>query len=429
MTFSSPTLARVAKGDLCSGCGLCAAAGGGKVHMAVSRDGFLRPCQTAPLDAAQEDRVAAACPGARLRQPTPAGTTDHPMWGPLLQVRSGHAADPEIRRNASSGGALSALLVHLLECAEVDYVLQTTADTALPYGNRTVASLSRDAVQAAAGSRYAPSAPLAEIDAHLDGQGRFAFVGKPCDVAALRALARIDPRVDAKVPYMLSFFCAGVPSLDGAREVLQALDVDEAELAAFRYRGDGWPGYATARRHDGSTARMSYADSWGGILSRHVQFRCKICPDGTGGAADVVCADAWHCDDKGYPLFEEDDGWSLIVSRTGRGEELVLRAQEAGALTARPTPVDAVAQMQPGQVKRKSLALSRILGAAAMLRPAPRFDGFHLARVACGAGLRANLHSFLGTVRRIVRPKRRPAAAAPRPAVQPVRSSKLEAAE
>jgi coenzyme F420 hydrogenase subunit beta len=37
---------------------------------------------------------------------------------------------------------------------------------------------------------------------------------------------------------------------------------------------------------------MSYADSWGGILSRHVQFRCKICPDGTGGFADVVCADA-----------------------------------------------------------------------------------------------------------------------------------------
>ena len=50
---------------------------------------------------------------------------------------------------------------------------------------------------------------------------------------------------------------------------------------------------------------MSYHNSWGKILSRHVQHRCKICADGTGNPADLVCADAWHADDEGYPLFEE----------------------------------------------------------------------------------------------------------------------------
>ena len=60
------------------------------------------------------------------------------------------------------------------------------------------------------------------------------------------------------------------------------LGVAPEDLAAFRYRGDGWPGYATATRRDGSAERMSYNDSWGDILTRHVQFRCKICPDGVG---------------------------------------------------------------------------------------------------------------------------------------------------
>ena len=51
---------------------------------------------------------------------------------------------------------------------------------------------------------------------------------------------------------------------------------------------------------------MSYAQSWGEILTKHVQFRCKVCPDGSGGFADVACADAWYGDERGYPSFEEE---------------------------------------------------------------------------------------------------------------------------
>ena len=70
---------------------------------------------------------------------------------------------------------------------------------------------------------------------------------------------------------------------------------------------------------DGRVFDLTYDAAW---YSRNVpwkydmQFRCKICPDGVGGAADVVCADAWECDEAGYPLFDERDGSSLILSRT-----------------------------------------------------------------------------------------------------------------
>lgn len=141
-------------------------------------------------------------------------------------------------------------------------------------------------------------------------------------MAALRALGTHDARVSARFPVMLSFFCAGVPSLEGAAGILKALEVEEVEMDLFRYRGQGWPGRTTATRKDGTESSMSYHDSWGNILSRHVQHRCKICADGAGAAADVVCVDARKADADGYPLFEEEDGINLIGSATQRAGAL-----------------------------------------------------------------------------------------------------------
>lgn len=398
---ASPTLGKVERGRLCNGCGGCAAAAPGKVAMAISAEGFSRPVQHTPLTADEERRIAAICPGLGLTQ-TAGGRHDDPLWGPLIAVRTGHATDPVLRHTASSGGALSAVLIHLLESGAVDFVLQTAADPENPLANRTVLSRTAEDVLTAAGSRYAPSSPLDAIEEHLSAGRRFAFVGKPCDVAALRALSRHDERIDRCIPYAISFFCAGVPSLKGAEKILHGLDTNLREVTAFRYRGHGWPGKATATLTDGASRQMSYDDSWGGILSRHVQFRCKICPDGTGNFADLACADAWHCDENGYPLFEEADGISLMISRTARGEALVKAVLAAGRISAEPLPAARIAAMQPGQSGRKTVLAARLAALYVLLRPHPVYRGFHLFRSAAKVRLRRLIHNFLGTGRRIL---------------------------
>jgi coenzyme F420 hydrogenase subunit beta len=395
----SPALARVARGDLCAGCGGCAGLAPGRIEMTMEGPGWLRPRQTATLDPAQEAAIAATCPGLVLEQDRPG----HPYWGPVLECRAGHSTDPALRRQASSGGGISALLVHLLETRAVDRVIQVAASGTVPVANEIVLSVTEAEVFAAAGSRYAPSAPLARLEEILEASGVTAFVGKPCDVAALRAIAKRDPRVDAKIPWMLSFLCAGVPSQAGAEAVVAELGVAPEDLAAFRYRGDGWPGYATATRRDGRAERMSYNDSWGDILTRHVQFRCRICPDGVGGAADAVCADAWECDADGYPLFDEREGSSLILSRTQKGEALVRAAMEAGRLAAEPLPVSAIAAMQPGQVARKRNVGGRLAALALLGRPRPSYWGFGLLARAMENGLATNLRNVAGTARRALR--------------------------
>ncbi len=403
---SSLALARVARGDLCAGCGACAGLAGGKITMETTAGGHARPVQVEALDAREEGLIRDVCPGLSMERPVGAAA-DHVLWGPHRGVFVGHARDGALRRRASSGGGLSALLIHLLESGAVRFIVQTTASTEDPLGNETTTSADAGDVFEAAGSRYAPSSPLADLEAHLARDEPFAFVGKPCDVAALRAIARRDARVEERVPYMISFFCAGAPSARGAEEVIRKLGATPGDVRNFRYRGDGWPGFATARLKTGETLRLSYADSWGAILSKHLPFRCKICPDGVGGFADIVFADAWECDANGYPLFEEAEGRSLMVPRTEKGAAALEAAVAAGAISARAIDIDAVAAMQPGQVRRKTRALSRLVACRLFMRPTPRFKGFSLKAAARRAGLFANLRSFLGTGRRLVFARRR----------------------
>jgi len=398
---TSPALTRVARGDTCTGCGLCAALAPDAVAMTTVAPGYARPHQHGTVAADAEARIAATCPGLVIDNgPVKAGADA--LWGAATTVATGHATDPALRHHASSGGVLSALLTHALGTGMVDRVVQTTSDPANPLGNSTTVSRSAEDVFAAAGSRYASSSPLAAIMDQLAQPGRFAFVGKPCDVSALRALARVDPRVDAKVPLMLAFFCAGIPSGDGARRILAAADAPEDEVVAFRYRGDGWPGDATATLRDGTTRAMGYHASWGQILSKQIQFRCKICPDAVGGAADVACADAWYGDARGYPSFAEQDGRSLLLARTPAGEALVRSAIAAVNIAIEPLSLAAIVQMQPSQVRRKRELIARLAAMAVAGRPVPRYRGVRLLAAARQATPVQQLRSFAGLVRRIV---------------------------
>ena len=327
----------------------------------------------------------------------------HPVWGPVVAARLGWSSDAELRRNASSGGGLSAVLTHLLDSGEIDYVVQTAVSVHSPVRNTRVISTHASEVYRAAGSRYAPSSPLEGLAECLERPGRFAFVGKPCDVAGLRQLARIDPRVNEKVAYMLAFMCAGVPSYRGTSALLAGMGVpSESEVVSFRFRGDGWPGYASAELADGTRFSMDYENSWGRILNRHLQFRCKICPDGIGEFADIVCADGWHCDEAGNPLFDEQEGRSVILTRTLKAEALLGRAMASGKLVCEPIELEQVRHMQPFQSRRKGMVIPRLAAMAMVGRRRPRFANLQLPRNTRALGLKESARSMLGTLRRLI---------------------------
>lgn len=402
---ASPTVERVLRGQLCTGCGLCAAVSGGAIGMSMTPPGYSRPVQTGPISEAAEATIAQSCPGAVVAS-WERGANLHPYWGPWRGIWTGHATDPGVRFEGSSGGALSAILIHALTTGFVDRVLHIKADPDKPTANITVCSTTPQEVLAGAGSRYTASSPLSQIDEELAAGGRLAFVGKPCDVSALRQLARRDPRVDQHVPLMLSFFCGGMPSHDGVHRILDTMGVPFDEVAAFRYRGQGWPGTAAATTRDGRVAKMTYADSWGAHLSKEVQFRCKICPDAVGGVADIACADAWYGGESGYPSFDEQDGRSLIVVRSEAGAQAFQRALDDRALSVEALDVGEIDLMQPSQARRKRLVRARLGALTATLQPKPDMRGTEVSAAARRAPPVEAARNLVGTVRRVLLGKR-----------------------
>jgi len=354
------TIEQVLKADLCLGCGACQHVVPNKLRVEMSQEGYLRPVVLAPLTDAENDIATAVCPGIHVEHDPPLPTGEL-MWGPVKSCNAGWSTDPALRHKASSGGGISALAGHLLRSGMVDAVLHIGVSEADPLGNVYRISTTPEQVAANAGSRYAPAAPLLGLQTALDQHATIAVIGKPCDIVAVRKLADVDPRVKEKVRYCLSFMCPGVQSIKGTHAVIKALNTKVEDVAEFRYRGNGWSGLATADTHDRQSSSMTYDDSWGKILNNYLQFRCKVCFDGTGEFANSTCADAWHSDKNGYRALSETAGRSIILARTNAGQRLLRSADNWSEIHHEPLDEVHPPALQTHQRDRKNYALAHML--------------------------------------------------------------------
>lgn len=385
---------------LCLGCAACTQIEtGSKVSVHIDETGFIRPRLTQRLTEDEDQAFSEICPGLTVRHEQK-GSHWTDLWGPVVSSHVGWAKDRDTRFGGSSGGGITASISYLLDKKLVDAVLHVGVSAEGPLINTYKISTTSAEAKANTGSRYAPAAPLEGLSAILSKYSRVAVVGKPCDIVAARNLAKHSREVGEKLKYFISFMCAGVPSFKGTDAVLNLLEVKKGELKTFRYRGNGWPGYATATLDSGETKTMSYHDSWGRVLNKHLQLRCKVCIDGTGEFADITFADAWYGGDEGYPDFEEKEGRSLVLVRTEVGRSLFEGALQAEYLESESLPLSDVEKMQPYQAIRKKLMLSRVLAMRLFGLKPPRYDFGNMSKLAMGAGIKKNVISFLGMARR-----------------------------
>ncbi|WP_028239920.1 Coenzyme F420 hydrogenase/dehydrogenase, beta subunit C-terminal domain [Stutzerimonas azotifigens] len=407
-------LNRVLKNDLCSGCGMCSSlADDDAIRMRIGADGYRRPFLNAEYrdkpvaDKATTETFGKSCPALNLDIRPYKTEHYHPIWGEVLEARKGYSTDAEIRRVGSSGGVISALAQYCLDRGLVDGVIQIQASDRDPLENVAVISRSRNNIIASSGSRYAPASPAEALKWVAMSTEKYLFIGKPCDVGAVRQLQAHNPRLKANIPYIVSFMCAGTPSLAGTHQVLEKLGVARDEVTAFRYRGDGWPGLTKATLKNGEEKTMTYNDSWGKVLNRHLQTRCKICPDGIGEFADIVCADGWEGDDKGYPSFEEREGNSLILIRSEVGRELFRNAEADGVVKSESFDTEGIFAIQPFQYYRRTTILPRLLAMKVLLLKTPSYKGFELGKGMRRIGLYQSFKAFTGLLVRRKKIKQR----------------------
>ncbi len=403
------TIPEVADAQLCSGCGVCAGLSPERYRMIDVPDVGKRPQRrdgTTPKPDQTEADLLAACPGKGLEhrfdpKETALDRSLRPTWGPVYEVWEGHATDSDIRFAGSSGGAATALALWALERGGMHGVLHTAADPQTPYLNTTVMSTSRDELLNAAGSRYAPASPAEGLPGILEAPAPCAFLGKPCDAAAVQHARRKRPDLDDKLGMVVAFFCAGTPSTNATIELMKRQGVkDPASVTGLRYRGNGWPGEWVVQWDDAGTpkqASLSYAESWD-FLQRSRQWRCYICPDHSGEFADIAVGDPWY-----RPTTEAQPGSSLLIARTRRGVEILHKAAEDGYLTLTLRDHSLLPRSQPNLRRTRGRLWGQLVAMHTARVPTPHFQGFPTFHEFLRMPPKAMAQSLFGTIRRLRR--------------------------
>lgn len=392
----------VVRWRLCMGCGACVAAcPEANISMVDIVDQGLR----AKVNSASCQgcgRCVDVCPGVKLSHQPFNGDTIQVLreeWGPVLEVWEGYAADEEIRLKGSSGGVSTALALFGIEHRQASSVLQTGYEPDKPLVNASVLSKTREELLHCSGSRYSPAAPCTKLNLVGQTDQPFIFIGKPCDVAAMRLFAGVEPGVAANLKLAISIFCAGTPATKGTLALLDRLNVRPNEVQELRYRGLGWPGATTVsvKGTHSEVRQLDYEQSWGEILSKYGQVRCRLCPDSTGEFADIACGDPWYRD-----FGPDDPGWSLVLVRTRHGRMFLQDAMKAGYVQLQRVDPAVLPLSQAALLQRKRHLWGRLKVMRMMRVPIPRYTGFSLFRNWTRLSVRGKLRSLFGTLKRVV---------------------------
>ena len=366
------SLSDITENGLCIGCGICQSiAGNENISISMTEKGRLEPKENKPLNNEIFDKIKKTCPGV-IVEGLPKEAIDNKskydlVWGYYLSLFYAWSTDKDIRFKSSTGGLLNGLSLYLLESKKVRFILHTGTDPKQPM--RSVSRYSynkQELLNSGSCSRYGPSSPLDKFNEALNKNEPFAFVGKPCDISAIRQLSKIDRRVNELCKYLLTLVCGGFGEFTKSQDFIDSFNVKEEELSIFRYRGYGNPGKMYIKTNSGEEHDKEYNSFWGEESTWRVPFRCKICPDAIGDSSDLAALDTWP---GGSPVGE-DEGFNAAIIRTKKGYDLVHDARDAGYIKiGNDLKIEDINDFQPHQVSKKKAVYARHQGMKNVNRP------------------------------------------------------------
>lgn len=376
------TVAEVWKAGLCMGCGACeSVCRKNSVSVKLNKKrGLYFPA----IDSDKCDFCGLCvriCPGVevefnQLSDIFLDGEKTDNVLGRFANCYIGHASSHSIRYNSTSGGLITALLIHALENKTIDGALVVKYHSKNPLMTQSFIARNPREIIEASGSKYCPASineGLAEI---INSKGHFAVVGLPCHIHAIRKIEKNNPRLQDKILFHFGLFCANNNTYLGTEYFFKQHDIDIENIKGIKYRSEGWPGKITICYVDGSSKAISRGTTEKNFYKRalfsaafHFNFaipRCLTCPDQTAELSDISFGDPWI---KEY-IGTEKIGKSMIIVRTNKGASLILDAQNNNVIDINEISSDLVKKAQNFSFKRSAgarMKLRKICGKAVPL--------------------------------------------------------------
>jgi coenzyme F420 hydrogenase subunit beta len=324
----------VVKKGLCVRCGLCAGV------CPVKAIGFNDNSYPIPIGHCTECGLCTkVCPGADVDLEGLSERIFNEPYDPMSflghqeEMLVGYPTDETIRREGTSGGLATGLLVYLLKTGKIRGGAVVGMDPEKPWKTKSLLATTEEEMRSSAKSKYCIVPSMDVIGQMRKQEGPFAVVALPCQAHGLRKLESADPSLAGKIAYIIGLYCHYNLEKEGYVDVLRSCGIDPEDIARFEFRGGGWPGgfFAVMKNGKGKLLHSIPISDITTILMRlYGPERCFLCTDATCEFADISLGDFWAGSYEDY--LGELGGSTLCSLRTRQGRELLESAERDGAV-------------------------------------------------------------------------------------------------
>jgi coenzyme F420-reducing hydrogenase beta subunit len=361
-------LKQIINSGCCIGCGACAADPENGISISFDEHGKYQ-AEVLPGGLGKSgQRALAVCPFSDdspnedqiARRVFPEAQHDGRI-GCSRSLFIGYVAEGEFREKATSGGMITWLLTELLTTNKIDGVIHVKKAESADSGCLFEYAISRDSssVLAGAKSRYYPVEASKVLRYAKENPGRYAFVGVPCFVKAVRNLMLQEPVFAERIKYCIGIVCGHLKSKAFADCFAWQAGIKPGQLEEIDFRvkrDEGNAGdYAVRLKGAGIDVTKPTKDflgsNWGHNFFRYEA--CDYCDDVFAETADIAVGDAWL-----EPYSQDPKGTSIVVTRNAEFAELLKAAAQNGRLQLDSASADSVAMSQAGGLRDRREGLA-----------------------------------------------------------------------
>lgn len=337
------TLSQIIENDLCHRCGSCV---GICPTQVLGLDTEEYPVVTNLSACTDCDLCVKVCPGEEFnavsfsRDMFPTSPPIEDMHGHFENAYLAHASEKAVREGSTSGGAVSAILLSLLERGEIDGALVVVSDEVERWKGKPVIARDRKTIIDSMKSKYAIAPTNVVLEEIRRLEGRYAVVGLPCQIHGVIKAAELDRRIKERVVLKIGLFCHAAVEHEPMRYLWSTLEEKHGTIKRFISRVGKHPGTPHVEFEDGSVQAVYFPEKKGyrpssmemiNILYRlYTPSRCLTCYDSTSEYADIAVGDPWMAPPS--DSIDLKDGYSFMLARTEVGTRFVKSVLDAGDL-------------------------------------------------------------------------------------------------
>lgn len=249
----------------------------------------------------------------------------NPPIGRIIETGIVRATDPNVRKRATDGGAVTALLLHLFKSGRIDGAIVTKQSG--PFRREPFLAVSEADILDAAGfffdtshgmksfsDYYVTYGQIREFEPLIKkGLQRVAFIGTPCQIKSVRRMQTLNIIPSDTIKFCLGLFCSGnfVFGKNQQEKIAKIGGFQFKDVKKINIKED-----LIIHLNSGEVKTMMLDE-----LEFMKRFACYFCPDYSAEYADVS-----------FGGIGAKEGWTTVITRTPVGRAIVADARSKNAI-------------------------------------------------------------------------------------------------